>query len=363
MLLSCIYIGTAIDYKEHAQAMITSLNLNSQLDYRLKLSALERLTKGELDGLKFGSLQDKKVLGKALILGGAFVDVSLSLDSMPKVGGDSYAKELNVGVGGCAINVANTLRTLGIDHKIKVPIGQGHYAKLTHEQLLIDGYSEQDFIFPKDNNFDCAYCLCFIDKHGERTFIAVPGLENHMQSQWLNDLAIEDYDLIYFAGFDLTEKNGLVYLSEIAKRKKESAVIFFDAGARVNFIEEDAFKLLMSLNPIIHLNRMELELITHTQDFNVGLEKLSSMTKAPIILTLDKDGSLVCYQGHYYKFDVVPQKVLDATGAGDSQSAGIIAALLKGAPLNEAIELGNTIASHCIRQIGARITLPQAFTY
>ena len=108
---------------------------------------------------------------------------------------------------------------------------------------------------------------------------------------------------------------------------------------------------------------MELELITKTNNIKAGLEHLSTLTSAPVILSLDIDGAVVSYQGHYYHFPVVPQKVIDATGAGDSQSAGIIAALLKGATLEQAMYLGNTLASYCIKQVSARLSLPSDFSY
>lgn len=340
------------------------LKAPSELNYTLPLPIFEHILGPEYrSSLVFNHLKDKPCLGKALILGGAFVDVTLLLDHIPPVGGDSYAQELNIGVGGCAINVAHIERILGIDHKIKVPIGHGPYATLSYEQLLKDGYGEQDLILQPQSPYDCAYCLCMIDKNGERTFIAVPGIENHMQSAWLSEVAIEEFDLIYFAGFDLTDDNGLTYLQEVQKRKKPSAVIFFDAGARVNYIKKEAFDLLLSMNPILHLNRMELELITGEKDLGHGLEKLSKLTTAPIILSLDKDGAVVSYRDNYYHFSVTEQTVVDATGAGDSHSAGIIAALLKGATLEHALYLGNTLASYCIKQVSARLQLPEDFTY
>lgn len=344
--------------------LLPKLKDPSELNYTLPLPIFEHILGPEYrSSLVFNHLKDKPCLGKALVLGGAFVDVTLALDHLPPVGGDSYAQELNIGVGGCAINVAHIERILGIDHKIKVPIGHGPYATLSHEQLLKDGYGEQDLIVKPDSPYDCAYCLCMIDKNGERTFIAVPGIENHMQQEWLHDIAWEEFDLIYFAGFDLTDNNGLTYLQEVKERKKPSAVVFFDAGARVNFIKPEAFELLMSLNPILHLNRMELELITKEKDLGRGLEKLQHLTSAPIILSLDIDGAVVSYQGNYYHFPVSPQKVVDATGAGDSHSAGIIAALLKGATLEHALYLGNNLASYCIQQVGARLSLPDDFNY
>ena len=45
--------------------------------------------------------------------------------------------------------------------------------------------------------------------------------------------------------------------------------------------------------------------------------------------------------------------------AGDAHSAGIIAALMSGANLAAAIELGHRIACSALSQIGARIAVPQ----
>lgn len=80
------------------------------------------------DGAEYGLPVEQR--GRVLIVGGAFVDVTLGLEHMPVVGGDSYARELNVGLGGCALNVAHILRQQGIALDLKVPLGLGPYASI-----------------------------------------------------------------------------------------------------------------------------------------------------------------------------------------------------------------------------------------
>lgn len=320
------------------------------------------------NGAAAGKLSPEQY-GRVLVPGGAFVDVTLSLDHMPPVGGDSYAEEKLVAIGGCALNVAHALRLMEIPHKLKVPIGTGPYAAIVHKQLLEDGYKGDDFIMVETvpgaaHNPDCGYCLCMVDAQGERTFVVVPGVENHFQPEWLSDVALDSYDMIYLSGFDLTETNGMVYLNKLKAEKPKDCTVFFDAGARVNFITDESFDALFSLDPIFHLNRLELELITGSTDPQEGLRQLCARTRSPVILSLDIDGALVACQGcntikHY---PVVPRPVLDATGAGDSHSASIIAALCLGANLHDAITLGNEIAGMAIGQLGARITLPKDFS-
>ncbi len=291
--------------------------------------------------------------GKVLIVGGAFVDVTLALEEMPEIGGDSYAQELKVGMGGCAMNVANIMLQEKIPLDLQVPLGAGPYAQLVAKQLAADGYEP----LVVDPTYDCAYCLCFVDKHGERTFIAVPGVENHMQAQWFDKVSLEQADLIYIAGFDVTEGNGELYFSHYA-HKQPHTQIFFDAGPRVHFMTKESLAALLALQPILHLNRLELRLITGITDPEEALCSLEQRCAGPIILSLDAEGCLVSFQGERVLFPVQREPVVDATGAGDAHSSGIIAALLTGASLDEAIAYGHSLAVQAIAQIGARIQLP-----
>ena len=352
--------------------------------------------------------------GKVMVLGGAFVDKTLSLTKMPPVGGDSYAKELHTGVGGCALNVAHILRQLKLPHTIKVPIGVGLNAAFIEAQLQADGYQEDDFIKPYEYGApqaqDCGVCHCFVDAAGERTFIVVPGIENQMKREWLTSAPIEECDLIYLSGFDLTEDNGMIYLEEIAARKRPECAVYFDAGARVDFITYEARALLYRLNPILHLNLLELELLTGTKDLIKGLAALTAKTPSPVILTLAHHGCLLAqHLGHtalvtarrsmgavpsfgtkpptsgtgstaapkktaksifnqaiaqapahgftLKHYPTTPKKVLDATGAGDAHSAGLIAALIQGQTIDEGIIFGSKLAAKAVGQIGARLTI------
>lgn len=292
--------------------------------------------------------------GRVLIVGGAFVDVTLGLAHMPVVGGDSYAKELNVGLGGCALNVAHILKQLQIPLDLKVPVGKGPYAMIVGKQLQEDGYEP----LVTDPQHDCGYCLCMVDNDGERTFVVVPGVENHMQPEWFRDISLEHSDLIYISGFDITEENGECYLRHY-DQKQPHTQIYFDAGARVDFITSESFEHLLSFSPILHLNRLELSLITKCSEAEEALQQLEQRCAGPIILSLDKDGCIVAFKGERVHFPVTPQPVTDATGAGDAHSAGIIAALMSGANLAAAIELGHRIACSALSQIGARIAVPQ----
>ncbi len=66
-----------------------------------------------------------------------------------------------------------------------------------------------------------------------------------------------------------------------------------------------------------------------------------------------KDGCLMLADGTVFEQPAVPAKVIDTLGAGDALIAGIIAALLAGAPPPDALEQGARAAAAACEHIGA----------
>ncbi len=67
---------------------------------------------------------------RTLVVGAAIVDLMMKIDRLPKVGEDIPCRETKTVVGGCAYNVANTLRNLQCEHDLCVPVGTGSFADI-----------------------------------------------------------------------------------------------------------------------------------------------------------------------------------------------------------------------------------------
>ena len=65
---------------------------------------------------------------RTLVVGAAIVDLMMKVERLPKGGEDIPCKETKTVVGGCAYNVANTLRNLNCEHDLCVPVGSGSFA-------------------------------------------------------------------------------------------------------------------------------------------------------------------------------------------------------------------------------------------
>ena len=67
---------------------------------------------------------------RTLVVGAAIVDLMMKVERLPKSGEDIPCKETKTVVGGCAYNVANTLRNLKCEHDLCVPVGSGSFADI-----------------------------------------------------------------------------------------------------------------------------------------------------------------------------------------------------------------------------------------
>ena len=189
---------------------------------------------------------------KTLVIGAAIVDMVMQVNRIPKSGEDVIGKDAKVMVGGCAYNVASTMHNLDCDHDLCVPVGNGMYASIVRKKLLENGYP----ILIQDDTDDNGFCLCLVEKNGERTFITVQGVEGNFKTSWFDTLDMNDYDNIYLAGYQVCDHNGSVVAQWL--RTLENKTIYFAPGPVICDIDPETMTQLMKLNPILHLNEKEL---------------------------------------------------------------------------------------------------------
>lgn len=77
---------------------------------------------------------------RTLVVGAAIVDLMMKVERLPKSGEDIPCKETKMVVGGCAYNVANTLRNLKCEHDLCVPVGSGSFADIIRRGMKEKGY-------------------------------------------------------------------------------------------------------------------------------------------------------------------------------------------------------------------------------
>lgn len=288
------------------------------------------------------------------VVGAAVVDIVVETPKLPERGGDIELEEKGIHVGGCALNIAIALNRLGIDSLNALPIGKGNWATLIETSMAENGVTSK----LRNDQADNGWCMALVEPDGERTFLSVSGVENQWDEALLRSLALQDDALVYISGYQLASKSGELLVSWL-ESLPQTTDVFVDFGPRIAEIPDSLLKRLLTLKPIVSLNRQEARAL--------GMDDAESFTRAwykkyhcPLILRIDSDGALFAdaqFNGCVLPFKAV---VIDTIGAGDSHAGGVLAGLASGWELADAVLLGNAIASYVVSHRGGDCAPNQA---
>ena len=283
---------------------------------------------------------------KTLVVGSAIIDIIMKIDRLPLSGEDIICNGTQTVVGGCAYNVASTLKNMNCKHDLCVPVGSGNYANIIKNKLIENEYN----ILIENKDEDNGYCLSFVESNGERTFVTVQGIETKFKYKWFENINISEYDNIYISGYQIASKcaDEIVLWLKSLKDKK----IFFAPGPVICSIENKILEDIFSLSPIIHLNKKEILDYTCANDVESAIKELHKKTNNTVIVTLGADGTIYNDLENINIIPAIKSKVIDTIGAGDSHIGAIIASLSKGLSLHESIEVANLVASSIVQVEG-----------
>lgn len=291
---------------------------------------------------------------KTLVIGAAIIDIIMKIKRLPKSGEDILCSETVSTVGGCAYNVAGTLRGFGVDHDLFVPVGRGMYGDMIAGDLEKLGYQ----ILIREEESDNGYCLCLVEEDGERTFITVKGAEGRFRPSWFEQLSQDAYDSIYVAGYQVCGASGRVisdWMAGAKDRMKEKRV-FFAPGPVITDIDQAVMERILSVGPILHLNEKEAFDYAKQPSVEDCLRYLYGLNHNLVVVTMEASGTM------YYDGSVMRQvpayktQVKDTIGAGDSHVAAMIAGYSKGLDTEQCVRLANRVASAIVSIQGPVMT-------
>lgn len=291
---------------------------------------------------------------KTLVIGAAIIDIIMKIKRLPKSGEDILCSETVSTVGGCAYNVAGTLRGFDVDHDLFVPVGRGMYGDMIAGDLEKLGYQ----ILIREEESDNGYCLCLVEEDGERTFITVKGAEGRFRPSWFEQLSQYAYDSIYVAGYQVCGASGRVisdWMAGAKDRMKEKRV-FFAPGPVITDIDQAVMERILSVGPILHLNEKEAFDYAKQPSVEDCLKYLYGLNHNLVVVTMGASGTM------YYDGSVMRQvpayktQVKDTIGAGDSHVAAMIAGYSKGLDTEQCVRLANRVASAIVSIQGPVMT-------
>lgn len=137
--------------------------------------------------------------GHVVLMGQILVDLAVRGEALPAPGGDVWANDEGMHVGG-GFNALVAARRMGAQAVSLSPIGHGPYSLLIQQALQRAEITDAG---PHIDGIDNGFCIAFTDQSGERTFISTRGAETRAPANaWADFTAtMRPGDVLYIDGY------------------------------------------------------------------------------------------------------------------------------------------------------------------
>lgn len=249
---------------------------------------------------------------------------------------DYYEKTAQATPGGNAVNVAVYFRRIGGESAYIGAVGTDDFGS-----VLLNGLKEKEVDVSRVHIENGTTAVTQVELvHGDRIF--------------------GDYDEGVMANFKLREEDYLfienddLVVSGFWGHVHQDFKYFHEKGIRTafDFATKLDDPLVREVIPFVDFaffsyDGEDLEWI---KSYMKDLHQFDSQI---IVVTRGEKGS-IAYDGHtYFEFGIIPCKVIDTIGAGDSYIAGFLLASLKGLPIIDRMRMGAETSAETIGYNGA----------
>ena len=285
------------------------------------------------------------MMGRVIHTGQVVIDLTLRIEAIPEPGGDVFADESSMAVGG-GFNVLAAARRLGVETLYAGPLGEGPFAEAAREALETIGVDHVGPVAPGDQG----YCVAMTDARAERTFISTCGAETRGPADAFDHLEVSDDDIVYLSGYSLADDASRTALERLAGRLIEAragCTALFDVSPMVGSVPMSALERIGGLAPIWSLNEREAGLLAgrlglraEIGDHGAFCETLASRLGI-VLVRAGAQGSWFSDGGRARHTPSIPVTPVDTNGAGDAHSGVLAAALARGVDLTTALRWAN----------------------
>ena len=291
--------------------------------------------------------------GRVVLMGQILVDLAVRGEALPSPGGDVWATDEGMHVGG-GFNALVAARRMGAEAVSLSPIGDGPYSSLIQAALTREGITD---LGPRIAGIDNGFCIAFTDRTGERTFISTKGAETMAPaSAWADFVrTMHPGDVLYIDGY---------LMDHPANREAaEAALRVLPEGVRVLLDVSPVIGIpsaLPSGDVIVSMNHREAQEIAQQRgDSSVhdrcrepreAARAMLSLLGRPVLVRAGAQGAYVARPSEAATSTCCqdPTRVptprvdaIDTNGAGDAHSGVLAASLGHGIPMERALLLAN----------------------
>mgnify|MGYP001739938711 FL=1 len=291
--------------------------------------------------------------GRVVLMGQILVDLAVRGEALPSPGGDVWAIDEGMHVGG-GFNALVAARRMGAEAVSLSPIGEGPYSSLIQAALAREGITDAG---PRVAGIDNGFCIAFTDRTGERTFISTKGAETMVPASAWADVVrtMNPGDVLYVDGYLMDHPANREAAQAALHALPEGVRVVLDVSPVIGIPDG-----LPTRNVIISMNHREAQEIgKRTADRSLldrcaqplrAAEAVCAAVRRPVVVRAGAAGAYVA-RPSVAATDAVDEdashiptprvEAIDTNGAGDAHSGVLAASLAQGIPLERALLLAN----------------------
>ncbi|MCM0599408.1 PfkB family carbohydrate kinase [Periweissella fabalis] len=291
---------------------------------------------------------------KTLVIGSVFEEYLIDVPHIPTHGEKLTGVYRGRSIGGSAFNVYGALRYANAPADLLVPLGHGmhsqrirnEFVKLKIPQLI------------QANQMDNGWNLVLNEPNGNRSIIRFTGLDKQWQDTWLEAIDISSYHYFYISGIDLINYKSASLILDVLAQRRVGSYIIFDASSQISHIKPTIIKRLLQPGILITTNQAEMQRLLPSNDsMQSKAARLFQLTRQPVIVTLGKRGTYY-YDGQKGQIAAAPAvHAVNINGAGDTHRGGLIASLVNGESIGQAVIMANQLASLVVQQTASSLLI------
>jgi len=295
-------------------------------------------------------------MGRVIHTGQVVIDLTLRIEAIPEPGGDVFADESSMAVGG-GFNVLAAARRMGVETLYAGPLGEGPFAEAARRALEEIGVDHVGPVAPGDQG----YCVAMTDARAERTFISTCGAETRGPVDAFDHLEVSGDDVVYLSGYSLADEASRVALERLARRltkARAGCTALFDVSPMIGSVPMSSLERLNALEPIWSLNEREAGLLADRLGLraeagdHAGVCEALSGRLGTVLVRAGEHGSWFSDGGATRHTPSIPVTPVDTNGAGDAHSGVLAAALARGVDLTTALRWANVAGALTVTHFG-----------
>ena len=282
--------------------------------------------------------------GRVVLMGQILVDLAVRGEALPAPGGDVWASDEGMHVGG-GFNALVAARRMGAQAVSLSPIGQGPYSLLIQQALQRAEITDAG---PHIDGIDNGFCIAFTDQSGERTFISTRGAETRVPaSAWADFTAtMRPGDVLYIDGYLMDHPANRQAAQAALEALPEGVQVILDISPVIGIPQG-----LPARDVIVSMNHREAQQIISAER---GLEQGQELSRGQGQGHCQKQGqdreqSQRCYQEQE-----------QSQWRGQAREAGLVASLVASLLGHPVVVRAGAEGAYFARPAGAKAGVPAA---